>query len=357
MTVVDVDVHINDLPKALIPYCEMPWRKTLEHITTLPHRYLDIPAYAPSFNPWPAFPQGAGERRMQVDTADQLRNDLNQLGVNIALLFPDHLLMHAALKRRDYALALARAYNRWLVDEWLDRDIGLKGAIIAAPHDPAAAADEIRAHASHPHVSAIFLPTSCVDPLYGNRIYDPIFAAAEETRLPLFFHAVTAVHPSFPFNLQGFETAFSAHAIAHPMSLIANLISLLETGVVARFPELRFAFSEGGIGWVPWIMLRLDKEYSERRRDVPFLRDRPSTYISRMMYFASQPVEEPQNMKKLASLMELFDGDQRVMFASDWPHHDFDHPSKMLQVPMSAEARRRVMGGNAARLLRLDESM
>lgn len=356
MNVVDVDVHINDRPQALLPYCELPWRKTLEHLAKLPQRYLDIPSYAPSINPWPSFPQGTGARRMQVNSADQLRKDLDQLGVNVGLLFPDHLLLLATLKRSEYAVAVARAYNRWLVEEWLSGDLGLKGAIIVPPQDPAAAAVEIRGYAAQRHVAAIFLPTSCVEPLYGSRFYDPIFEAAQETGLPLFFHSVTMVHPNFPFNLHGFETSFGAHVVAHPFSLVANLVSLVETGVVARFPGLRFAFSEGGVGWVPWIMLRLDKEYSERRRDVPFLRDRPSIYIKQMMFFASQPVEEPENMSKLATLIDLFDGDHSVMFASDWPHHDFDHPTKLMQVPLSPDARRRVMGGNAARLLRLGVS-
>ena len=48
-----------------------------------------------------------------------MRQDLDDLGVDIGVLFPDHLLRHAALKQADYAVALARAYNRWLVEERL----------------------------------------------------------------------------------------------------------------------------------------------------------------------------------------------------------------------------------------------
>ena len=126
----------------------------------------------------------------------------------------------------------------------------------------------------------------------------------------------------------------------------------METGVPVRFPELRIVFTEGGIGWVPWIMLRMDKEYQERRRDVPFLEDRPSTYIKKM-YFATQPIEEPEHMGDMATFISLFDGEDSVVFASDWPHHDFDHPNKVLQIPVSDEVRRKIMGGNAIRLLNL----
>lgn len=356
MTVVDVDVHINESPKALAPYCELPWRKSLEYLETVPHRYLDIPGFAPQFSPYPPFPDTVGSRRNTVTSASQMRQDLDELGVDIGILFPDHLLLLATLPKADYAVALARAYNRWMVDEWLSNDNGLKGAIVAPSQDPIAAAAEIRRYASHKNVSAVYLPTCCVDPLYGHRMYDPMYAAAQETGLPVFLHSVQALYPVFPFNLQRFETTFGSHSIVHIFSLIANLVSMIETGVPVRFPDLQIAFTEGGIGWVPWIMLRLDKEYNERRRDVPFLKDRPSTYIRKMM-FATQPIEEPEHLGDMGTILSLFGGEDSVMFASDWPHHDFDHPSKVLQIPVSDEVRRKIMGGNAMRFLKLKESV
>ncbi len=352
MTIVDVDVHAHESPAALAPYIEMPWRKTLEHLSTVPARYLDIPGFAPNIGLWPSFPQSGGDRRMTVTSAPQMRQDLDDLGIDIGIMFPDHLLSHAAIKQTDYAVALARAYNRWLVEEWLNQDNGLKGAIIAPHHDPQAAAAEIRRYAAHPHVVAVYLPTCCVDPLYGNHRYDPMFKAAQDAGLPVMLHSVTAVHPVFPFNLHGFDTVFSAHILAHPFSLIANLVSMMETGVPVRFPELNIAFTEGGVGWVPWIMMRMDKEYAERRREVAILADRPSHYVRRM-YFSTQPIEEPEHLQDMATLLSLFAGEDSVMYASDWPHHDFDHPSKVLQIPLSDEARRKIMGENAMRLLRL----
>lgn len=352
MTVVDTDVHAHETPAALVPYCEMPWRKTLEFISTIPARYLDVPGFAPVMSAWPLLPQSSGDRRNTVTTAAQMREDLNDLGVDIGVIFPDHFLLLPALRDSDYAAALARAYNRWLTDEWLGKDNGLKGAIIAVPQNPKSAAEEIRRYAAHRNVAAVFLPTCCVDPLYGNPCYDPVYDAAQETGLPVMLHSVTAVHPVFPFNLHGFSTIFAAHILAHGLSMVANLVSMMETGVPARFPKLRIGFTEAGISWVPWIMHRMDKEYSERRRDVPFLTDRPSTYIRRM-FFATQPIEEPEHLRDVATLLPLFGGEDSVMFASDWPHHDFDHPNKVLQIPLAAEVHRKIMGENAMRFLNL----
>jgi predicted TIM-barrel fold metal-dependent hydrolase len=349
--VVDLDVHVNESPSDLIPYCELPWRKSLEISAKAPHRYLDIPGFAPNFVPWAMME--SIERRTTVSDPVELREDLDLLGVDVPVLFPDSMLLHALIKPPDYAVALARAYNRWLIDAWLDRDPSFKGALLAPHQNPAAAAEEIRRYAGHPNVVCVYLPSCCVDPLYGHRSYDVMYDAAQECGLPVVLHSVTAINPIFPFNLQAFETLFSAHVISHTFAMIANAMSMLETGVPVRFPGLKVAFTEGGIAWVPWLAMRLDKEYAERRTDVPLLTERPSHYLQQM-YFSTQPIEEPERMADMATLMQLFDGENNVVFASDWPHHDFDHPDKVLQIPLSDEARRKVMGGNAARLLGLE---
>jgi predicted TIM-barrel fold metal-dependent hydrolase len=98
----------------------------------------------------------------------------------------------------------------------------------------------------------------------------------------------------------------------------------------------------------------MDKEYKERRRELPFLTDLPSTYV-RQMFFATQPIEEPENMKEMAIMMSLFGGEQSVMFASDWPHHDFDHPNQVLQIPVSRETQRNILRDNALRFLNMKE--
>jgi uncharacterized protein len=353
--VIDVDVHAHETPSALIPYCEMPWRKSLEVISTFPERYLDIPFFAPQMAVWtPPFP-GGSERRNVVTSASQMRKDLDDLGVHIGVIFPDNLLLLGVLRDADFATAIACAYNRWLVDEWLGEDNGLKGAIVAPSQNPIVAAQEIRRYANHKHVAAIYLPSCCVEPLYGNRCYDPIYEAAQEANLPVMFHSVTAIYPVFPFNLHCFTTVFSSHIVSHGFSMVANLLSLMETGVPERYPKLRIGFSESGIAWVPWIMMRMDKEYKERRRELPLLADLPSTYV-RQMFFATQPIEEPENLKDMASILSLFGGEKSVMFASDWPHHDFDHPNKVLQIPVSDETKRDILGENASRFLNLKEN-
>jgi len=202
---------------------------------------------------------------------------------------------------------------------------------------------------------AVYLPCAGLDPLWGHRRYDPIFDAAQNARLPVLLHSVTVTSPVFPFNNHGFDTEFARHATSHTFAIMANIVSMVSTGVVVRFPELKIGVTEAGISWMPFLCQRLDKEYLERRREVPFLTERPSHYVKRM-YVATQPIEEPERLRDLVTLVELYDGEDTTIYASDWPHHDFDHPMKLNQVPFSEEQRRKIFGENALELFGIDRA-
>jgi predicted TIM-barrel fold metal-dependent hydrolase len=350
--VVDCDVHVSDTPQVLAPYCDMPWRKSLEVLANVPQRYLDIPGYAVGTGTLTApFPGGVTTRGLT--SPKQAREELSSILVDIGILFPDNLLKIATLPQKDYAAALARAYNRWLVDQWVLKEKGLLGLIIAAPQDPEDAARELEKYAKEPGIVGVYLPCAGVEPLWGHRVYNPIYEAAQATGLPVLLHSVTVVFPVFPWQTQQFDTEFARHTLAHTFSMCANMVDIVTTGVPVRYPDLRMAFTEAGLGWVPFIMNRLDKEYIERRREVPFLTERPSHYLKKYFY-ATQPIEEPENLRDLVKIVELFEGEDQVIFASDWPHHDFDHPSKLFQAPFSPEAKRKIMGENALRLFNID---
>jgi predicted TIM-barrel fold metal-dependent hydrolase len=344
--IVDVDVHLHETPAALAPYCDKPWRRALENQGDSPAAYM-APPYTPLDAP---FPDDLPYRKCL--TRQEMREGLDMLGVDVGILFPDNLLRLAMLPDPGYATALARAYNAWMVDQWCSQDSTLKGALMTAPQDPAATAGEIEKYAGVHGVVALYLPCAGLDPLYGNRVYDPMYAAAEAAGLPVLLHSVECVFPVFPFQLQGYETSLARHAFSHPLAMMANMLSMINTGVMVRFPRLKIAFLEGGVSWVPFMMYRLDKEFTERRRELPFLDERPSAYIKRF-YYATQPIEEPDSMRDLVTVINLFGGEDTVMYASDWPHHDFDHPSKVLQAPFSAEAKRKIMGENATRFFNL----
>ena len=351
--IVDCDVHANDPPEAIAPYCDQPWRTSLEYLGTVPRRYLDAPGYAPGNTMDPPLPD-RGQTHRTVVSAQQMRDDLDDLSVDYAIMFPDFLLRMAVLPRVDYAAAVGRAYNAWLADQWVDPKRGLYGTVLAAPQDPEDAAREIRKYAKVDGFVGVYLPTCAVRPLWGNQKYDPIPEAAQEVGFPVMLHSVGGiVHPNFPFNVDDLVTQFGRHTVEHEFALMANVFSMLETGLPVRYPDLKVVFTEGGFSWVPFVMWRMDKEYHELRHNAPLLEEPPSHYI-RDFYYCTQPIEEPERLQDLVTLLDMFGGADRVVFASDWPHHDFDHPDHVMRMPFPAETKRKIMGANALQLFGLE---
>jgi predicted TIM-barrel fold metal-dependent hydrolase len=218
---------------------------------------------------------------------------------------------------------------------------------MAWPQDPVESAKEIERYAGKPGIVGVYLPTAGVDPLWGHRRYDPIMEAAQAADLPLILHSVTVISPAFPTQLHQFENPFGRQVIGHAFAMMANMVSMMHTGIPARYPNLKIVFTEAGIAWVPCMLWRMDRYHQELRRTVPFLEERPSDYVKRQMWFATQPLEEPENPAHLAKVIEHCGGADRIVFASDWPHHDFDHPRAMRRLPLTQEQRRKIMGTNA----------
>jgi len=87
--------------------------------------------------------------------------------------------------------------------------------------------------------------------------------------------------------------------------------------------------------------------------EAPMLKRPPSEYI-REMYFTSQPLEKA-NMKLLEATFHAMNAHTQLLFASDWPHWDFDPPSSITTIPfLSEEAKRNILGLNAARVFNLE---
>ncbi|HEV8637355.1 MAG TPA: amidohydrolase family protein [Chloroflexota bacterium] len=346
--VFDADVHIHERAADLAPFCEMPWRLALENDRT-GDRWLDTPGYSPLTPLDPPLGERPEPDVHVVDDPDTLRADLDRRGVDAALMITDGLIGLPASTSADYAVSVAAAYNRYLRERWIDPARGLYGAILAAPQDPAAAAEEIGHYADVPGVAAVLLSTVDVSPLWGNRFYDPIFAAATAAGLPLVLHGATVYGNVFPYQLQHFETATARGALAQPLGAVANLTSLVTNGVLARHPSLKLLFCEAGLAWLPFLTSRLDGQYRHLKDELPALTSAPSGHIRAQVWVTTHPLGDLASAGSLArSLVEAI-GPDRVVFASDWPHFDHDDRSAVeaLSLPVG------ILGDNAGALFRL----
>jgi predicted TIM-barrel fold metal-dependent hydrolase len=132
----------------------------------------------------------------------------------------------------------------------------------------------------------------------------------------------------------------------------ASLISLVMEGVFERFPTLRVVSAENGFAWVPALCWRLDSIDALLHDEVPHLQRRPSEYIRDHVWFCTQPIEEPPRTLDLLWLIDQV-GAERLLFATDYAHWDWDAPDAALPARLPALARRRIFYENARELYRL----
>jgi len=109
---------------------------------------------------------------------------------------------------------------------------------------------------------------------------------------------------------------------------------------------------ESGIAWLGFIAQRLDHEYMMRTSEAPLLKKLPSEYM-RDMFYTTQPMERG-NEALLKATMDSVSASTQMLYASDWPHWDFDLPSVIWDLPfLDDTAKRNILGYNAARIFNL----
>jgi len=225
-----------------------------------------------------------------------------------------------------FSSALVSAYNDWLLEKWVRPYACYKGSIHLAPQDPEAAAAEIHRLGDHPGMAQVLMASAARIP-YGQKYYWPIYRAAVEHNLPVAIHVgAEGTGIANPPTSVGYPSYYLEFHSDHSQTMMGHCVSLVSEGVFEEFPTLRFGFIEGGICWAPYVMWRLDRIYPALKAEVPYLKKLPSEYILDNCYFSTQPIEEPDNHDYLLQMFEMLRAEKTVIFASDYPHWDFDNP-------------------------------
>ncbi len=334
--VVDADFHLTEQVSDLIPYVERPWRELF-----IGHNPFDEDANY--YDPFPS--SGVMEPHITtgraeifspdaVRSADDVIEGMELLGIDYPLVTPGAVMLSLGLVHHDeVAAALAHACNTFVLDQIVDEARDVLATITVAGQKPRLAADEIDDRRHESGMVGVYLPTGGLNPPLGDERYDPIYEACERAGFPLLMHGVgSGTMKSFPVQYEGFSRGMENHVIAHPFQHIVNVVSMVTHGVPERF-DVPFVFQEAGIGWVPYLMERMDNEYYSRRDDAPMLQAPPSTYMREHFYYTSQPLEGTQNSPEyVCAMARLMGAEDCLMWSSDYPHHDFDHTADIYRV-------------------------
>jgi predicted TIM-barrel fold metal-dependent hydrolase len=240
--------------------------------------------------------------------------DMDRDGVDAEVIYG---ILGAAGRLNDSEAAneMLRIYNDWLVQfcrAYPERHIGLA----CLPYgDVDAAVKEVYRVAK---LGLRGLELSCswdMEPMW-HPMWEPLWQAVNEVRLPLHFHTFPMM-PARVFESQTGKTrraVFFAVVSSFQMNLVNILAALMGAAVFERYPHLRVAFGESGIGWVPYALDRMDFEWEDRFQDLG-LKMRPSDYWRRQ---CKATFQYDRIGTKLVDEM----GAESLMWGSDYPHGD-----------------------------------
>jgi predicted TIM-barrel fold metal-dependent hydrolase len=222
---------------------------------------------------------------------------------------------------RDAAVELYRIYNDWLAD-FCRKDKGRLIGLASIPvHDIDVAIAEIKRVAKL-GVAGIDVSSSYqMKPLW-HPLWDPLWKVVNEVNLPLHFHTIgqpqdPAVTDDLPQAVK--MSAFATKVAGGQLHMAGVLASVIHSGALERYPNIRIVFAESGIGWIPYVLDRMDYEYEDKFKGHIPLTMKPSDYWRRQCKATFQ-----YDTIGVMLLDQL--GVETLMWGSDYPHADTVFP-------------------------------
>lgn len=292
---------------------------------------------------------GAGARNRLTDHAID--------GIDAEIIFPNKGLAMWYTPDPEFAQAQCRVYNDWAWEEFGPYCKKLIPVAAISPADMKGSLAEIQRIARMGYtavafpVKPTFGPPKVGDLNYNHPDFDPIWAALQDADLTLCFHVATGMDPRTTRGVGGAVVNYVWHALA---PAIQPLVNLCASGVIERFPRLRFGSVEAGIGFIPWMLETMDEAYRKHHFAVrPKLRNLPSDYYRSNGFSTFGEDHAGLDFAEKYGLLGNF------LWANDYPHHEgtWPHSAQAIERHMATlteEDRSKILGLNAARIFRID---
>ncbi len=258
---------------------------------------------------------------------------------------------------KELALLCVKAYNDWMVDEWCGPEANgrLIPLCLIPLWDVELAAAEVRRNADRGVRAVCF---SEIPPFLGlpsvhdpDHYWDPFFRACEETGTVINMHiGSSSKMPSTSADAPPAVGSTLTHSNA-----TYSMVDFMFSGVLVRFPQLKLAYAEGQIGWIPYILERADTVWEENRGwggVADIVPEPPSTYFFRQIYGCF--FSDAFGLKNIESI-----GVDNITYESDYPHSDSTWPetrqiAEKQMKDLTEEQIYKIVRGNAIKLYDLD---
>jgi uncharacterized protein len=250
------------------------------------------------------------------------------------------------MKDPEASAEVYRIYNDWLI-EFQRKHPERYAGLACVPNSDIETAVQETHRAAKAGLKGVVMALNAATTGMWDPAWEPLWAAAEECRLPLSFHTVGSLTTlqNVPQNL--YRTAFAVYIVGFQLVMADFLTAMIFSGALERHPHLKIVFAESGIGWIPYHLERLDYEWEDQFKDLP-IKHKPSEYWRRQMYATYQ--QDATGIRLLEAL-----GEDNIMWGSDFPHPDGVWPDSQQIIGeqlshLPAATRRKLICDNAARL-------
>jgi len=262
----------------------------------------------------------------------------------------DGLPTLAHVRDKDIAAAYCEGYNRYAA-EICKQSNRLRAVGIVPFQDVAAAVAEVRHLAHDPGLVGVAVSSLALRNHLGSSSYWPIYDEMQRLDVPLLIHNLSHQVPVWQ---RLYDTFLLQDTVGGSIETLHAVSALVCGGIPERFPDLRVGIFNVGIGWLPYLMERLDHEFERvGAEQMPLLLERPSGYVRNGHWFYACSGRE-----STLPLVVNWVGAEAVMFGSAYPDADCDlnAVTRLRQrTDIAEEAKIKILGENAIRLFHLGD--
>jgi predicted TIM-barrel fold metal-dependent hydrolase len=282
------------------------------------------------------------------DQVDTRIKELDQEGVDLQLIVPGVPTGVFNLKDSVLEMGLIRAHNRFINDFCGKYPHRLKSLMVVSGNAVDESVAEIRRWGRSRWAAGIWPFPGMEKPL-DHPDMEPIWAACADEGLCVVHHSLTWTPPYFPGYRDVWDNLFLGRSAAHPWGAMRAMAAFIGSGIMDRYPALRFGILECGCGWLPFWARRLEDQAHYVGTTAP-LNHRISEYITDGRFFASLEMSEGEDLIKMVT---DFLGEGILMYASDYPHPECFFPASVDQFlrweGLSGEQKRKLLWDNPVR--------
>jgi uncharacterized protein len=381
MIVIDSDGHMHEPYDLFERYIDKAYWSRRPRIVKIDGHPLDHGRWLFEGKMAPRMPMTAGvgagglrykgprHTRMHArdDTLDDVPGrlaDMDQLGIDVMVVYPTALPWVSDLYDHDLAAACCRAYNDYVANQCRQAPERLKAVALVPMQDPSAAAEEARRAVRELGLVGVTIPGIVGNEPLSQPKFLPFFEAIAELDTALGLHAVTGMHYT-PWS-DCFRDFFQTHITCMPFSMMVGLTSMIRAGLFERFANLRVGYLEIGASWLPywawWVGHHVAEweetnfqgspdmaDWGESSYKLPSTR-RPLEYIQEGRIYSG--FETDENLRQVIDGL----GAGALMYASDYPHGDMSWtrvPETRAMENLTGAEKDALLGGNAARFYKL----